>query len=417
MNSISVAASLKDEALLQTLKTLIDQGIHAMQAGDAASAVHAFERARTLAPDSLPAHAIATHNLLITCKQEIDRLLQDTAFDAATPWLQHALALQPRGSLAEDPGFRQRFADTCYDLGKLFYRSRCWEAALACVRRAIEIRRCPSYYVDLTNALAFTRTPARLSDYMPDCTPAQLGRHLFVACTPKSGSTFLKNLLTDLTGFKDVFSVYAGLQNEQDLDLPQLSQFAKLDKVTQQHCRASEANIHLMQAFGIRPVVLVRNIYDTVMSLLDFYDGGFVYSTFFDREEYVAMDTSARLDLLIDFAVPWYFQFVASWQRVERKQRLPVLWLDYDTLTTDTAACLQRVLRLNGLGAAQEDLDRVIAARNRDARGNRFNRGVRGRGLTGLSPEQRSRIDRLAHAFPGTDFRVLGIEPRQGTGG
>jgi len=32
--------------------------------------------------------------------------------------------------------------------------------------------------------------------------------------------------------------------------------------------------MHLMQAFGIRPVVLMRNLFDAIFSHSDFLDGG-----------------------------------------------------------------------------------------------------------------------------------------------
>src|SRR5690606_35934063 len=140
--------------------------------------------------------------------------------------LQRAFELSLRGPLAADAGFRRTFANAYYDLNKAFYRARAWEAALACMRRAIQIAPDPAYYVDLTNALAFVKTRARLQDYIQSTVPSKLGRHVFLACAPKSGSTFLRNLLIDATKFLDVFSVYAGLQNEQDLDLPQLERFA-----------------------------------------------------------------------------------------------------------------------------------------------------------------------------------------------
>lgn len=412
--TINVSATPQDTALLLALKARIDTGVDALQRGDAATAIHAFEDALAQSPVHLPAHDIAVHNVLSARKQAMERLLDAGDFTAVDPHFHRVMALQLAGPLARDDQVRRRFADAVYDLGKAFYRARVWDAALACVRRAIAIAPCPSYYVDLNNALAFARVRARLDDYLPGTTPDQLGRHLFVACAPKSGSTFLKNLLTDLTKFRDVFSVHAGLQNEQDLDLPQLARFARDNTVTQQHCRATEANVHLMQAFAIRPVVLVRDIFDTVMSLRDFYDGGFVYSTFFEREDYVRMDPQARLDLLIDYAVPWYFQFVASWQRVTRAARLDTLWLDYGTLTRDPVATLERVLAFYGMAAGRDVLERVVAERARDTRGNRFNHGVPGRGREGLRPEQRERIIALARAFPSADFTLLGL-PANGT--
>ncbi|MBA2703465.1 MAG: hypothetical protein H0U60_06415, partial [Blastocatellia bacterium] len=86
---------------------------------------------------------------------------------------------------------------------------------------------------------------SKLSDFSTEITAEQLGRHLFIACVPKSASTFLKNLLVNLTGFRDLFTVYAAGQNEHEIYLPTLREFADLDTVTQQHCRASDANVHL----------------------------------------------------------------------------------------------------------------------------------------------------------------------------
>ncbi len=408
---IEVKVAPAEQAMLLKLKAWIDEGVAALEQQRFDVAVERFEAALAKAPTHLPAIDVAAHNALIAYKRWIEQLLEAGDFAAAQPHLARAFALRLSGPLAHDTAFRRTFANAYYDLNKAFHKARVWDASLACVRRAIEIAPDPAYYVDLTNALAFVRTRARLPDYAPHLTPAQLGRHLFVACAPKSGSTFLKNLLIDTTRFLDVFSTYSGLQNEQELDLPQLARFATDNTVTQQHCRASEANIHLMQAFGIRPVVLVRNIFDTAMSLRDFYDGGFIYSTFFEREHYIALTPGEKIDLLIEYALPWYFQFLASWQRAARERRLEVFWLTYEELTADPPAALSRVLAFHGMQIKSEDAQRIVAARSSDQRSNRFNQGVSGRGEAGLSASQKERIAALARFFPATDFTAFGLAP------
>ena len=50
--------------------------------------------------------------------------------------------------------------------------------------------------------------------------PEELGTHVLIACFPKSASTYLKNMLVALTGFKSGNLAYAYFQNEQDLYLP-----------------------------------------------------------------------------------------------------------------------------------------------------------------------------------------------------
>lgn len=408
-NPISVSAPPQEHALLVWVKEKVDRGVTHLQQGNPEMAATAFRQALEKTPAHFQARDIITHNLLTALKQCIGPLLDAGDFDAVNDHLREALALQLHGQMAQDSGFRGRFADTCYDLGKVFYRARQNEAALACVRRAIAIQPCPSYYVDLTNALGFVKSRARLQDYTRDYEPGQLGTHIFIACAPKSGSTFLKNILVQLTRFKDLFSTYAALQNEHELDLPQLAKFGMVNTVTQQHCRASEANIQLMQAFNIRPVILVRDIFDTVMSLLDFYNGGFCFSTFFDQEDFARLSEGERIDLLIEYAIPWYFQFVASWQRAEREGRLSLHWLRYEDMVADKPATIERVLGLYGITAKRHDIEGVIGASEADHRANRFNRGVTGRGQSGLTVAQRGRIAQLARYFPKADFGCLGV--------
>lgn len=407
--NISIQATQQTQELLLWLKNEIDLGVAKLSQGDAEAAIKIFQRALEKTPAQMAAHDIISHNLMTAYKQSIELLLQNEAYPQINDHLKHIFLLQLTGEMALNPEFRSRFADTYYDLGKMFNRARQHEAALSCVRKAIAIQPCPSYYVDLTNALGFVKTPARLADYTQAYKPEQLGRHVFIACAPKSGSTFLKNVLVKLTQFKDMFSVYAALQNEHELDLPQLAKFGTLNTVTQQHCRATEANIHLMQAFGIRPVILVRNIFDTVISLLDFYKGGFTFSTFFDWEDFQQLDDEERIDLLIDYAVPWYFQFVASWQRAEREGRLSLHWLTYEQMICDKAEAIMSVLAFYQMAAKREDVQRVIGVIEADRRGNRFNQGVAGRGATSLSESQKERIRGLARHFPKTDFRYIGL--------
>ena len=134
------------------------------------------------------------------------------------------------------------------------------------------------------------------------------GTNLFMMRT-ESASTFSRPSV-NLT-YRDLFTVYAAGQSEHEIYLPTLRDAAHLDTVTQQHCRASDANVHLMQAFGIRPVVLVRNIFDSVMSLLDFYNKG-AFRTSYSRADWLVLDEETKIDLLIETVIPWYFQLVAS---------------------------------------------------------------------------------------------------------
>ncbi|HMS43633.1 MAG TPA: sulfotransferase domain-containing protein [Pyrinomonadaceae bacterium] len=398
----------KRELALQ-IKADVDRGLRYLELNQADAAILAFKLAIEKSEVGSNVRDIVTHNLLTAYRKRIAELLKADDVSPVNRYTPEVSALQLSSELAQDKTFRGKFADTFKNLGMDFFNARQHEAALFFLRKAIAIESCPSYYVDLTNALAWVKTPAQLRDYTKDYTERDIGRHIFITCAPKSGSTFLKNVLVAVTDFKDVFSVFAALQNEHELDLPQFVKFGKENKVTQQHARASEANIQMMQAFGVKPIVLVRNIFDSTASLLDFYTKGFTFSTFFDKEEFLSFDDEQKIDLLIEFAIPWYFQFVASWQRAEREGRVEMLWLTYEEMIADKVSTVEKVLEFNGLDAPREIIEQKIAEIESDGEKNRFNKGVAGRGKVILSEVQKTRIANLAKYFPSTDFSMLGL--------
>jgi len=348
------------------------------------------------------------HNLLQSYKVMIEELLNEGEGSLAFDFLRAALGLEIRGGMADDALFLRKFAATFQGLGNTFFQKNMNLESLWCCRKAISVYPSPGSYVNLTNSLAATGQRAELSDFTTEITTAELGRHIFIACVPKSASTFLKNLLVNVTGYRDLFTVYAAGQSEHEIYLPTLRDSAHVDTVTQQHCRASDANIHLMQAFGIRPVVLVRNTFDSVMSLLDFYDQGAFQTSYF-RADWPALDRATKIDLLIENVIPWYFQFVASWDLAEKQKRLELQWLTYEELVADKPASVLNVLEFYGLGASRAAVDQRIKEIESEGRKNRFNKGVTGRGARGLTEQQKEQIRRLTRFYPSTSFGRIGL--------
>jgi tetratricopeptide (TPR) repeat protein len=394
--------------LYSILQQEVDLGSQALQRESADVAVTLFQSALQKLTIDQPFYDHLVHNLLLSYKLLIEQLLKQGDKSTALDFLRAALRLEILGDMAVDSTFLRRFAGGFNSLGIVFSQYNLNEASLLCCRKAISVYPSPGAYVNLTNSLAATDQRATLSDFMTEITPEQLGRHLFIACVPKSASTFLKNLLVNLTGYRDLFTVYAAGQSEHEIYLPTLREFAHLDTVTQQHCRAADANVHLMQAFGIRPVVLVRNIFDSVMSLLDFYNQGAFQTSYF-RADWLHLDEEAKIDLLIDNVIPWYFQFVASWDLAEKQNRIEVHWLSYEDLVADKPSSVLKVLEFYSLGASRRGVEQRIREIESEERKIRFNKGVTGRGSAGLNSGQQEQIRRLARYYPSTDFGRIGL--------
>ncbi len=404
-----IGASELDQNMVSVLQQELDLGTQALQRGNADVAVTFFQSALQKMTAEMPFYDHVVHNLLLSYKGVAEKLFADGDEELALRFVNSALGLEIRGEMAEDAVFRRRFADGFQALGLILFKKGRFVENVLCCRKAIAVFDCPTYHVNLTNALVMSGQRGILSDYTTEITPEQVGRHIFIACVPKCASTFLKNLLVGLTGFQDMFSVYAAGQSEHELYMPTVREFAHFNTVTQQHCRASDANVHIMQAFGISPVVLVRNIFDSVMSLLDFYNNqGAYYNTYF-RADFRSFDESTKIDLLIDNVIPWYFQFVASWDLVEKQQRLPIQWLTYEELIADKPKAVENVLRFYGLGSPEKAIEAKIKETESEDRKNRFNKGVAGRGKAGLSEQQKERIRRLSKYYPATDFGRIGL--------
>lgn len=399
---------MDSQNLYSILQQEVELGRQAMQRGSADMAVTFFQSALQKLNVNQPFYDHLVHNLLLSYTLLIEQLLRNGDRPLAIDFLRAALRLEIQGEMAEDSVFPRKFAGTFENLGVVFLQHGLNEESLLCCRKAISVSAGPGCYVNLTNSLAATSQRAKLSDFTTEITPEQLGRHIFIACLPKSASTFLKNLLVNLTGYRDLFTVYAAGQSEHEIYLPTLRESAHLDTVTQQHCRASDANIHLMQGFGIRPVVLVRNIFDSVMSLLDFFNKG-AYQTSYFRRDWPSLDDETKVDLLIENVIPWYFQFVASWDQAEKQKRLEVYWLTYEEFVADKASSVLKVLEFYGLGAPRRGVEQRIRDIESEKRKNRFNKGQTGRGKSGLNERQKEQIRRLTRYYPSTDFARIGL--------
>jgi hypothetical protein len=396
------------QSLYITLQQEVDLGVQAPHRGSADMAVTLFQSALQKLTIEQPFYDHLVHNLLLSYELLIKNLLKQGDRSTALDFLRAALRLEIRGNMAEDAMFLRKFAGAFQSLGIVFFQSGLNEESVLCYRKAISIYPSPGAHVNLTNSLMLTGQRAELSDFTSAITQEQLGRHLFIACVPKSASTFLKDLLLSVTDYRDLFTVYAAGQSEHEIYLPTLRESAHLDTVTQQHCRASDANVHLMQGFGIRPVVLVRNIFDSVMSLFDFYNKG-AFRTSYARADWPLLDDETKIDLLIENVIPWYFQFVASWDLAEKQKRIELHWLSYEELVADKPAAVLKVLEFYGLGASRRGVEERIREIESEERKIRFNKGVTGRGRTGLNDRQKEQIRRLTRFYPSTDFGRIGL--------
>lgn len=219
--------------------------------------------------------------------------------------------------------------------------------------------------------------------------------HIFVACFPKSGSTFLSKALQGLTGYPEYCSVDECGHNEQDISPRRLGRARQLS-VIQQHTKGTKANLNIMREFGMRPIVHVRNLFDVVISLHDhFFGEDHCFPTGYVHREFWKMQEQEQFDYLIHMHLPWYFNFLVSWHEAQRQFSL--ITTSYEELFANPAGTLRRLADFYGLDVDDAAIQRALEHAGRQH--TRLNKGVSGRGRQILTPTQRDAICRLARVW------------------
>ena len=171
------------------------------------------------------------------------------------------------------------------------------------------------------------------------------------------------------------------------------------------HTRATKVNLERMRAYGIRPVVLVRNIFDVAVSMRDHIHRESIWNpTFSPDPAFLDMTPERQLDAVIDLAIPWNLFFVAEWQR----SGIEALNLRYEELIDNPVDTMQRILDFYAIEKPRMDPASAWAeAANSGV--TRKNVGRPGRGSDQFSDAQVRRVRDLAAHFPDTDFSAIGL--------
>jgi hypothetical protein len=177
--------------------------------------------------------------------------------------------------------------------------------------------------------------------------------------------------------------------------------------VSQMHVRYSDPTAKILATHGIRPVVLVRNIFDVIVSLRDHLSDTAPYMAMaYVSEEMRSWPAEKMYSFLADMAVPWYLNFFVCWSGCDDK-----LLLTYEALTADPKKTLREVAAFAGIAATEADIESAISrATNSDTR---KNVAVAGRGQAMLPSDIKERIAKLAAYYPDIDFSAIGLRGKQ----
>jgi hypothetical protein len=226
----------------------------------------------------------------------------------------------------------------------------------------------------------------------------QLGKKrpvVMLAFPPKAAGTYFRAAMIHAVNGQLVRTVHALGGRDATPYLPTFIEYyaggvTPATLVTHVHMQALTANIHFLEAFDIRPIVMMRSIPDMLASYWDMLDvDPAAHESGLNcliPDDFSEMSRDKKADFLVDVLGPWYASFFATWFRYHSESPDRVCMLSYRQFCSDPAGTLSRALSHAGLPRSQTDcrsaLERAWAKRGKL----RYNKGEEGRGAQYFSP-------------------------------
>ena len=227
---------------------------------------------------------------------------------------------------------------------------------------------------------------------------------LLLAFAPKAAGTFLRSAAIDAVGGQLVRITHAHGGREAQPYMPLFLQYylggiCDCPLVAHAHLQALAGNRNFFEAFGIRPIIMLRPIPDMLASYQDMLEtvpearadglNCIIPGSFAD------FSPAQKTDFMIDMIAPWYVSYFATWLEYAREKPGAVCLLNYADVLRDSATVLQTALAHAGLALDRAVCEAALARNWRDRKELRFNKGVSGRGKIYFSQAQIAQIARM----------------------
>jgi Sulfotransferase domain len=251
------------------------------------------------------------------------------------------------------------------------------------------------------------RFTGAFADYLRD-----LGKRrpvLIFAFAPKAAGTFLRTAAIAASDGQLVRIVHAQGGRDAQPYLPifidyYLGGVCKGPLVAHVHMQALPANRYFLEAFGIKPVIMLRSIPDMLASYWDMLSADAQA-----RAEglncpipdgFPDFDAAKKADFMIDMIAPWYIDYFATWLTYANEKPDDVCVLSYADFTDDPAEVLQTALEHVDLPRSRQACQAALDGAWKDRGTLRFNKGKGGRGKAYFSQEHLDRLARMLRYHP-----------------
>ena len=177
----------------------------------------------------------------------------------------------------------------------------------------------------------------------------------------------------------------------------------------QQHLRCSEHTEKIFNIMGTKVILLVRNIFDTVMSLKDHCENENVVfpSGYMNQDIWDELTEHEKYEFLSKLVIPWYINFYVGWRESDYYKSGNVLIVSYEKMTTETKSEFQKICEFINEPFDESKFDKVLEGIG--GKRTRKNKGVAGRGVK-LDDNLKKVTRDYTKFYKGVDFSKIGLK-------
>ncbi len=231
---------------------------------------------------------------------------------------------------------------------------------------------------------------------------------LLLAFAPKCAGTYFRTAAIHAVGGRLIRMCHAQGGRDGTLYLPNVISSCLDDTapvtVTHLHMQALTANRRFIEALGLKPIIMIRNIADMLASFLDMLEADPVA-----RAEglncqipanFCEMEHGDKLDFMIDIIAPWYASYFATWKSFVDDAPGTVCVLRYHNFCNDPAEALRTAVNHAGFVTTLFRCRKSLETVWRQKENYRYNKGVRGRGRDYFTATHFARLRKQLSYYP-----------------
>lgn len=231
---------------------------------------------------------------------------------------------------------------------------------------------------------------------------------LLLAFAPKAAGTFFREAAIKVLNGQLIRLVHAQGGRDGTPYLPNaLTLFldpAASETIAHVHMQALAANRNFIDALGLKPIIMIRDIADMLASFLDMLERDPVARAEGLNcqvpDNFLQFDRPRKLDFMIDVIAPWYASYFATWKTFVDDAPDTVCVLNYGDFCRDPVDGLWTALAHADFVISHDECEKALAAVWDDRANYRFNKGLPGRGKSYFSLAQMARLRRLLEYYP-----------------